>query len=158
VAQVLIGGRRSNMDVQRLHTDAPLDQWAGAIERAVWDDSNAIDQAYTGTSLARFLASDDNVFIVAHERGEVLGVASGVLLYKPYGDARWLYVDEVDVAVPHRRRGVGKALMRALFAIAEASACEEIWLGTEPDNAPAIALYRGLDGDEAEVFGYTFAL
>ena len=76
---------------------------------------------------------------------------------KPYEYALWLYVDEVDVCADQRQRGAGKALMTKLLEIAEASGCEEVWLGTEADNQPANALYRALNPDDvAAVVGYTF--
>jgi ribosomal protein S18 acetylase RimI-like enzyme len=37
--------------------------------------------------------------------------------------------------------------------------CELVWLGTEPDNTAANALYKSLEPDEVENFtGYCFEL
>jgi ribosomal protein S18 acetylase RimI-like enzyme len=146
------------MQLEWLTPSSDLARWAAAIAQAVWDDDNAIDDPYTADSLARYLGDPDTLFLVAHENGAVLGMASGCVLRKPYGDLLWLYVDEVDVAVPHRRRGIGKALMTALLSVARARGCDELWLGAERDNGPAVALYRSLQGEEAEVLGYSFDL
>ena len=44
-----------------------------------------------------------------------------------------------------------------LIEFAEQSGCEEVWLGTEVENAPANALYQSLDPDDvANVIGYTY--
>jgi aminoglycoside 6'-N-acetyltransferase I len=148
----LTGGVR----VDRLTPDSPLARWAAAIEAAEWDEDNAIDAPYSAASLAAYVASPDNVFVLAHDGATVLGMASGTLLRKPYGDERWCYVDEVDVAVPHRRRGVGRALMERFLRLARQEGCGELWLGTERDNGPALALYRGLGGDEDDFVGFNF--
>lgn len=147
----------AGVHVERLTVDAPLARRAAAIEAAEWDDDNDIDSPYTAESLAAYLASPDNVFLLARDGDVVLGMASGTLLRKPYGDERWCYVDEVDVAVPHRRRGVGRALMEAFLQLAREAGCEVLWLGTEPDNEPALALYRSLAGDEETFVGFEFA-
>ena len=49
--------------------------------------------------------------------------------------------------------------MSLLIAHARERGVEEVWLGTEPDNDPANALYRSMDADEEEAFvGYTWEL
>lgn len=144
------------MHIERPGPDSDLQYWSAQIHAAEWDDANEIDEPYTAASLRRYLQQATSVFVVAHEDGTLLGIASASLLLKPWGDCRWLYVDEVDVVVPRRREGVGTAIMQALLAIARDAGCDELWLGTEADNAPAAALYRRIGGEEAEVLGYTF--
>jgi ribosomal protein S18 acetylase RimI-like enzyme len=46
-----------------------------------------------------------------------------------------------DVAPTHRRRGLARALLDALFARARELGCREAWVGTEPGNHAARALY-----------------
>ena len=47
--------------------------------------------------------------------------------------------------------------MQRLLEIAEENGCEELWLGTEFDNAPANALYASLTPDDvSRVIGYTW--
>ncbi|MGN6100595.1 MAG: GNAT family N-acetyltransferase [Devosia sp.] len=43
----------------------------------------------------------------------------------------------------HRRRGIGRALLAAMFEWGRELGCKEAWLGTELDNEPANRLYRG---------------
>ena len=63
-------------------------------------------------------------------------------------------VDQCAVKLDQRspgtdlRQGIGTAVTEKLFEIARARGCQGIWLGTEVDNAPALALYRKLGGDE----------
>ncbi len=144
------------MIVETLSCESDLGHWGAAIQSAEWDDGNALDDPYSAESLRRFLETDGAVFVVAHHDGVLYGMASAFVLPKPYGQLRWLYVDEVDVAVPFRRMGVGKAMMAELFRLADAAGCEEAWLGTETTNIPALALYRSMRGEEEEVVGFTF--
>ena len=144
--------------VKRLGPEDDLAYWAETMEAAQWDEGNAIEDAYTNESLARFVADPDNVFVVICDGDDFMGMASGRVMYKPYGEECWLYVDEVDVAVNRRQRGAGRALVEALLRIGDEQDCDEVWLGTEHDNDPAIALYRSTRGAEEKVLGYTWAL
>ena len=137
-----------------------LKQIVSDINRASWDEANDITP-YDASCLQNYLALQDTVFITCYEASAtastLLGIASGRVESKPYGKERWLYVDEVDVCADHRRKGVGKLLMRKLFEIAKEHGCEELWLATEVDNIPANALYQSLKPhDIAEVVGYTY--
>ena len=57
------------------------------------------------------------------------------------------------------RQGIGGRLLDALFQIGRDLGCEEAWLGTEPDNAEALALYRSRKGPErlATTVGFMLA-
>lgn len=137
-----------------------LTQLVDEINQASWDDANEM-ATYEVAPLSAYLERQDTLFVVCHEVAEgrktLLGVASGRFEPKPYGNERWLYVDEVDVCANQRQRGAGKAIMRKLIALAEEAGCEEVWLATEDDNHAANALYRSLDPDDiGKVVGYTF--
>jgi len=130
------------------------------INSASWDEANEMTE-FDADALAEYLDRQDTVFVACHELigadRILLGIASSRLEMKPYGRERWLYVDEVDVCADQRRKGAGKAIMRKLLEIAAEARCEELWLGTEPDNRAANALYRSLGPDSVDLFvGYTF--
>ena len=145
------------MHVQIVKPDDDLQALAAQINDAEWDDANEMAD-YDAQSLQYYLLQQDTVFIACHDAdGVLLGISSGRFLIKPYEKERWLYVDEVDVAVNHRKKGAGKAMMNKLFDMADDHDCEEVWLGTETDNEPAKALYRSLDPEEEETFvGFTW--
>lgn len=132
------------------------------INDASWDDANEMS-VYDVKSLSAYLNRADTLFVACHENSShgstLLGFASSRFELKPYGEEKWLYVDELDVCANQRQRGAGSAIMRKLFELAEEADCEEVWLGTEVENAAANALYRSLDPDDvAEVVGYTYEL
>jgi len=130
------------------------------INRASWDQANEMS-SYDVSDLQFYLDRQDTIFVVCYdsslEQGKLLGMASSRLEVKPYGQERWLYVDELDVCADERRRGVGKFIMQKLIELAEEQGCEELWLGAEADNQPANSLYRSLDPDDvSNVMGYTY--
>jgi aminoglycoside 6'-N-acetyltransferase I len=57
-----------------------------------------------------------------------------------------LWINEVGVAPSHQRRGIGRALLRAVFARGRALGCREAWVLTSPANGPAIRMYESVGG------------
>lgn len=98
--------------------------------------------------LREFLANPMNHLFVAVAGGNVVGMATGISYVHPDKPLQ-MFVNEVGVAEPYRRRGIGRRLVEALLAHAEALDCTEAWVATEADNAPALALYRSTGGLEA---------
>ncbi len=137
-----------------------LDRLVDEINQARWDEANEISE-YDAESLSVYLARQDTLFVACHDVTEegrnFMGMASDRFEIKPYEQERWLYVDEVDVCADQRQKGAGKAIMQKLIELAEQAGCEELWLGTEVDNAAANALYRSLQPDDvSQVIGYTY--
>lgn len=150
------------LSVNVITADNDLVELAADINRGLWDEANAMAE-YSAAALAAYLARQDTVFLACYEidnpQRTLVGIASSRIEIKPYGEERWLYIDEIDVCADHRRKGAGKAIMQKLLDIARESDCEEVWLGTELDNHPANALYQSLEPDAAEQFvGYTYEL
>jgi ribosomal protein S18 acetylase RimI-like enzyme len=111
--------------------------------------------------LARaYLAEPRFRLVVALDGDLVVGMASGLVHFHPDKGPEF-FVNEVGVGDAYLRRGVGKQLVRAILAEAKAAGCTEAWLGTEADNAAALALYRsamGEGGDEEPMVVFTFRL
>jgi aminoglycoside 6'-N-acetyltransferase I len=113
---------------------------------------------------AEFLADPRHHIAVAIDYGLVVGFASGVHYVHP--DKRpELWINEVAIAPTHRRRGLGKAVLRALFEVGRAHHCTVAWVLTDRSNSAAMALYASVDGTEGadkesgnETVGYSFAL
>nr|WSW71548.1 GNAT family N-acetyltransferase [Streptomyces sp. NBC_00995] len=90
---------------------------------------------------ARFLAADGHLLLIAYVGGAPAGFVSGVeMLHPDKGAEMCLY--ELSVDAPYRRRGIGRALTRALAAAAEERGCYGMWVGVDLDNEAAQATYR----------------
>ena len=142
--------------VHRITAANDIEAIVTEINAATWDAANEI-VPYTVASLERYVAAANTHFLTVTINDAFAGMASAVVLAKPHSVGPWLYVDEVDVAVPWRRKGAGRALMTTLIDIGSDNRCTEVWLGTEPDNAAAMALYDALEPDERMAFvGFTY--
>lgn len=149
------------IQVRRIVGSDDLELLTQRINTAQWDAGNDIDD-YQVEALRTYLADNDHLFVAAFvgdDPVELGGIASARIERKPYGNFRWLYIDEVDTCVNFRRRGVGKALMTFLLESARERGCQEAWLGTEHANLAANTLYRSLQPAHVEsVIGYTYEL
>ena len=148
------------IDVNIITLSDNLQKIVNEINNASWDGANEMS-LYDVESLSAYLERQDTLFVACHDASsnppKLLGIASSRVEIKPCRKELWLYVDEVDVCSDQRLKGAGKAIMRKLIEIAHEKGCEEVWLGTEVENAAANALYLSLKPDEvAQVVGYTF--
>jgi ribosomal protein S18 acetylase RimI-like enzyme len=114
---------------------------------------------------SEFLADPRHHLAVAIDDGLVVGFASALHYVHPDKPPQ-LWINEVGVAPTHRRRGMGKAVLRALFEVGRANRCTVAWVLTHRSNPAAIALYEsvgGIEGADDEgppgsELGYSFGL
>jgi ribosomal protein S18 acetylase RimI-like enzyme len=112
-----------------------------------------------------FLADPRHHIAVAIDDGLVVGFASAVHYIHPDKPPE-LWINEVAVAPAHRRRGLGKAVLRALFDVGRTHHCGVAWVLTDRNNAAAMALYSAAGGTEGAddsgpsdaTLGYFFTL
>jgi len=94
-------------------------------------------------SLARVLADPHAAFPIAFGAGgEPLGYAQLRFRYSLWITGIEAHVDDFFVAAPARRRGVGRALLRASIACARERGARLLALTTNERNEGALALYR----------------
>jgi aminoglycoside 6'-N-acetyltransferase I len=111
---------------------------------------DVFDAAVDPARLAAYLAEPGHLMVVAVSAGEVVGQARGMVHRHP-DEPTELYIDNLGVTSARRREGIATRLLDELVAWGRELGCEEAWVGTEPDNTPARALYAGR-GAEAEPF------
>lgn len=89
----------------------------------------------------RFLTEPGHHLLIAYGEGLAVGFITGVETTHPdKGTEMFLY--ELGVDEPHRRRGIGGQLVRALADLAQSRGCYGMWVGTEPTNIAALATYQ----------------
>jgi ribosomal protein S18 acetylase RimI-like enzyme len=86
--------------------------------------------------LAAYLSNPATLMVLAVIHGKVIGQVAAVLLHHP-DKPTGLYIDEVGVSPRFQRQGVAKQMMEEMLVWGS----EDVWLGTEPENVPARALY-----------------
>jgi len=108
--------------------------------------------------LAGYLATPGHHLVVALCGGEIVGQVAAVVHRHPDRRQVELYIDEVGVAPAFQRRGIARRMLEEMFALGRSLGCMEAWLGTEPDNIPARALYGPTAASVENVVMYVFKL
>ena len=90
------------------------------------------------TAIRKKREAGDDLFFVAESGGAVVGTGMGGY----DGHRGWVY--SVAVAGPHRRHGVGGALVRRLEAALAERGCLKINLQVRASNAAVVAFYERL--------------
>lgn len=112
----------------------------GDVE-AVVDAGFLFDQAPDPEATRRFLAEPTHHMLFAYDdAGKPVGFVSGVEVTHPdKGTEMFLY--ELAVDEPVRRRGIGLALVDALNALARERGCYGTFVFTDAHNEAALATY-----------------
>lgn len=129
--------------------DIEVRRLAPGDEEAVHAARTLFDGAPRPEATRRFLAEPASHLLVAYDgAGAPVGFVSGVELTHPdKGTEMFLY--ELGVDEPARRRGVGRTLVEALAAVAREAGCYDMWVLADADNAPARAAYARAGAVEA---------
>lgn len=118
-------------------------------EQAVLAAGGLFDEDPDPGATRRFLAEPNHHLLVAYSGAQPVGFVSGVETTHPdKGTEMFLY--ELGVDEPARRRGVGRALVEALAQLARERGCHGMWTGTESTNAAALATYASTGAAASE--------
>jgi aminoglycoside 3-N-acetyltransferase I len=136
--------RRSYDGAMRITHIAPGD------EHIVLAAADLFDGPPTATFTTKFLSREGHHLLAAlDDDGAAIGFVTGVETTHPdKGTEMFLY--ELSVGEVHRGQGVGRALVEALAEFARDRGCYGMWVGTEADNAAALATYRAAGADRPE--------
>jgi [ribosomal protein S18]-alanine N-acetyltransferase len=104
------------------------------------------DHPLSPPAAQRYLRDRRNVLWVARDGSRTVGFLRGTTLGQLHSRRRQMFLYEVAVTRGWRRRGIGRALVRALLAYCRARGYEEVFVFTDPHNRAAVALYRSTGG------------
>ena len=126
-------------------------------DREVVRFEEAFDDAVSPKETSRFLADDRHVLLLGYLDDRPAGFVSAVEVFHPDKQAE-LFLNEIGVIEPHRRRGVARALIDELKRLGQERGCGAIWVLTDEENAAAMGLYAGTggtwNGDRQVMFEY----
>ncbi len=117
-----------------------LDLFGAAFEEPATYRAAQPDDAY----LAGLLGGAHFIALAARAGDAVIGGLAAYVLPKFEQARSEVYIYDLAVAAPHRRRGVATALIQALKPIAAARGAHVIFVQADPPDAPAVALYAKL--------------
>jgi ribosomal protein S18 acetylase RimI-like enzyme len=130
-----------------------LDMFGAAFDdRARYDDARPDD-----VWLANLLGRETFIALAAIAEGQVVGGIAAYVLDKFEQARREVYLYDLAVAEPWRRRGIATALIEELKRAAKAHGAEIIFVQADLGDDPAIALYTGL-GTREDVLHFDITL
>ncbi|MDH5254420.1 MAG: GNAT family N-acetyltransferase [Gammaproteobacteria bacterium] len=112
--------------------------WQGYLE---FYATRLADEVTAGTWRRLLEPSEPLWALVAEEDGELAGFAHCVLHPGTWSLARQCYLEDLYVAPPARGRGVGGALIAAVYRAADALGADRVYWLTHETNRAARALY-----------------
>jgi GNAT superfamily N-acetyltransferase len=92
--------------------------------------------------------------LLATDGSDVVGLAAYSFLWPAAGITQSLYLKELYVSHQHRRRGIGRALLRRICEVAIESGCSRVDWTADRDNDLAENFYRtlGVPVDTTKLF------
>ena len=117
--------------------------------------------ALTRAQASAFLRDDRTIFLVAFDDAGPMGFVFGYELLRRHGDPTILFVYEVGVRKPYRRRGVATRLLRELESLARRRGVRRAFVLTAESNEAAMRLYESVGGvrpyDDDVMWRFEFA-
>jgi GNAT superfamily N-acetyltransferase len=92
--------------------------------------------------------------LLARDNGEPAGLASYSFLWPAAGADTSLFLKELYVRTPYRRRGIARELIAAVRSEAQAAGCTRLEWQADADNPAALAFYEALGAvpNEGKIF------
>lgn len=118
-----------------------LPLWAGYLEFY----NATLSPDVTETAFARLTGADEAMFgLAAEQDGRIAGIAHAIVHRSTWAIAPYVYLNDLFVAPDVRGGGVGRALIAAVYARADAMGAERVYWLTHESNALARKLYDTL--------------
>ena len=108
--------------------------------------STLFDHPLDRVAVARYLAGPANHVWLAYRGSRPVGFLRGTELLQVETRAPQFFLYEISVAEEHRRKGVGRDLVRAMIRFIRRRGHAEAFVFTSPSNRAAVRLYRSTGG------------
>jgi aminoglycoside 3-N-acetyltransferase I len=125
----------------------------GVFAEAFREPGTYLSAQPSDTYLVDLLSNRHFIAIIAAAEGEVVGGLTAYVLRKPEQERSEIYIYDLAVASPHRRKGIATALIRRLHAQAKAYNAWVMFVQADPPDEPAIRLYASL-GRRQDVYHF----
>jgi aminoglycoside 3-N-acetyltransferase I len=138
--------------------DLPIMDGLLDMSGAAFEDAETYSHRRPSPGYQRQLLGDDRFIALAALDGErVVGGIAAYELRKFEQERSEIYLYDLAVAAPHRRRGIARALIAELQRIAAAVGAYVVFVQADLVDAPAIALYSKL-GVREDVLHFDLAV
>jgi ribosomal protein S18 acetylase RimI-like enzyme len=106
------------------------------------EEDFSFDEVKQRRGLVMLLHSDRGCILVAEAVGRVIGMCTGQLVVSTAEGGPAVVVEDMVVDPAHRRRGVGRSLMKAMAGWAEEQGATRLQLLADKNNPLALAFYE----------------
>jgi ribosomal protein S18 acetylase RimI-like enzyme len=127
-----------------VHDVAAVKELLGVFGDAFDEGATCQQSVPSDDYLAALLGKEHVITVAAFIDNTVVGGLTAYQLDKLKQDRREIYLYDLAVAEPHRRRGLARRLVQELQRIAGERCAQVIFVQADPVDGPAIALYRSL--------------
>jgi aminoglycoside 3-N-acetyltransferase I len=125
--------------------NASLAQCMLDVFSEAFEDPDTYDRARPRPAyLQRLLGSDTFIALAAVQGDEVVGALAAYELHKIEQERSEIYIYDLAVRAPHRRRGLATALIRHLQELARQRGAWVVYVQADYGDEPAVALYTKL--------------
>jgi aminoglycoside 3-N-acetyltransferase I len=124
---------------------------------AFGEPATYLEAAPSDGYLRTLLARPTFIVVVALDQGRVVGGLAAYVLQKFEQERSEIYIYDLAVAEPHRRRGLATGLIRTLQELARGMDAWVIYVQADKVDEPAINLYESL-GVKEDVFHFDIAV
>jgi ribosomal-protein-alanine N-acetyltransferase len=135
------------MTIRRLH-EGDEDDAVRVVEDLKFKMDEVVGLSVDPAYMRAFLADDRHYFVIVYVGDEPVGYVFGYRLSRFDGKPPMVFVYEVAVVEEHRRRGIGRALIKEIKRLADKDGCRKMLVPTNRSNEAAMALYRSAGGEE----------
>ncbi|MBA5803719.1 GNAT family N-acetyltransferase [Rhizobium beringeri] len=113
------------------HVSGAADVLVNAYALPPWNENWSLEAA--AENVTYVLQTPRSVALVAVDEGKVLGIALGIRQRRHTGPV--IYLDELSVQPDAQGKGIGTALLSAMFETAKAEGCSSVWLISQRGGA-----------------------
>jgi aminoglycoside 3-N-acetyltransferase I len=132
---------------------APFKQLLAVFGAAFEDRSTYQDAIPSDAYLGKLLGRSHVVALVAQEGDAVVGGLVAYVLEKFERERAEVYIYDLAVAEPHRRRGIATELIQTLKRVAKGLGAYVVFVQADRGDDPAIRLYESL-GTREDVYHF----
>lgn len=114
--------------------------WRGYLEFY----RSTLTEAETADAWRRLLEGDPQFGLAAFDDGEMLGFVHCLVHATTWSVKGYCYLEDLFAAPEARGRGLGRALIEAVYKVADERGCDRVYWHTQESNATARVLYDRL--------------
>lgn len=126
-------------------SDLKLLQEMNLIFAEAFNDSKThLTKKPSAAYLKKLLTQKHFIALAALCKGQVVGGLVAYCLDKYEQNRSEIYLYDLAVALPYRRRGIGRTLIQRLKPVARKLGAFVIFVQADPEDKPALQLYRSM--------------